>query len=182
MTFFAQWNCVENYHWNAENTLCVPDGWSITYKYRNYTLNGLSPESYVYGEGATLPDNPGVTHDSYKFAGWCAGYNKETGEYSGCGATSVAADDTGDKVFYATWEFVCESGKWLHAGEDKICLYDNKEADLPAIRIETAKGTSYMLLKEDADLPINAQSQKKFHVQKDANTLYNAYDKSVEKW
>ncbi|MBR6010035.1 MAG: InlB B-repeat-containing protein [Alphaproteobacteria bacterium] len=182
LTFFAQWNCTENYHWNAENTLCVPDGWSITYKYQNNILTGLSPESYVYGEGATLPDNPGVTHDSYKFAGWCTGYNEETGEYSGCGATSVAADDTGDKVFYATWEFVCESGKWLHAGEDKICLYDKKEADLPAIRIETAKGTSYMLLKEDADLPINSRSQKKFHVQKDANTLYNAYDKSVEKW
>ena len=182
LTFFAQWNCVENYHWNAENTLCIPDGWSITYKYQNNILTGLSPESYVYGEGATLPDNPGVTHDSYKFAGWCTGYNEETGEYSGCGATSVAADDTGDKVFYATWEFVCESGKWLHAGEDKICLYDKKEADLPAIRIETAKGTSYMLLKEDANLPINSRSQKKFHVQKDANTLYNAYDKSVEKW
>ena len=181
LTFFAQWNCVNNYHWNVEHTLCVPDEWSITYKYQNNALNDLSPESYVYGIGATLPTDPGVIHDSYKFAGWCTGYNEETGEYSGCGAKSVAADDTGDKVFYATWEFVCESGKWWHVGNEKICLYNNRPQDVPVVRIHTANGISYMLLQEQEDLPIHKDSSKKFHIMK-GDKVYNAYDKSLEDW
>ena len=179
---YAQWDCADNYTWNAAHTLCEPNAWPITYKYKDETLTGLSPVAYNYGEGATLPLDAGITHDSYEFAGWCTDYNATTNTYSGCGVTSVDANETGAKVFYATWNFVCESGKWWHIGTEKICLYNDKPEGVPAVRINTANGQSYLLLKEgQEDLPIHKGSQKKFHILK-GETGYNAYDKSVEDW
>ena len=179
---YAQWDCADNYTWNAAHTLCEPNAWPITYKYKDEPLTGLSPVAYNYGEGATLPLDAGITHDSYEFAGWCTDYNATTNTYSGCGVTSVDANETGAKVFYATWNFVCESGKWWHIGTEKICLYNDKPEGVPAVRINTANGQSYLLLKEGQEyLPIHKGSQKKFHILK-GETGYNAYDKSVEDW
>lgn len=164
----------------AGTDVCVPDEYTITYMDKRTEIDGLMPATYTYGVGATLPVDPEVSHDSYRFVDWCAGYNPETDEYSDCGQTAVSTTDRGHKVFYARWEFVCESGKWWHIDDEKICLYKSKGTNA-AVSVDLDAGIHYLLMKEQADLPIHKGSQKKFRIQR-GNKVYNAYDKSVITW
>ena len=143
-------------------------------------IDDLQPSKYRYGVGATLPTTPNVTHDSYRFVEWCTGYDAETDEYSGCGQTAVSTTDTGGKVFYARWEFVCESGKWWHIDNEKVCLYANK-GNSAAVSMALDSGVHYLLIKEQEDLVIHKGSKKKFRIQR-GNKVYNAYDKSMLTW
>ena len=174
----AIWKCAGGY--KLENNTCVPDEYTITYMDKTTPIDDLQPSKYRYGVGATLPTTPNVTHDSYRFVEWCTGYDAETDEYSGCGQTAVSTTDTGGKVFYARWEFVCESGKWWHIDNEKVCLYANK-GNSAAVSMALDSGVHYLLIKEQEDLVIHKGSKKKFRIQR-GNKVYNAYDKSMLTW
>jgi len=80
-SFFAKWTA------NSYNIILVVN---------EGTINEGNVESYVYGEGATLPTD--VTKDGYTFGGWYANTIYTGGEVSG-----IAKNDAGDKQFWAKW-------------------------------------------------------------------------------
>ena len=53
-------------------------------------------DSYVYGEGATLPT---ASKDGYTFGGWYT-----SADFSGEAVTAISASELGDKAYYAKWE------------------------------------------------------------------------------
>ena len=81
--------------------------------------------------------------------------------------------------------FNCDSGKWLHIGNDendKMCLYVNKpDAPVLGLAIKSENSTInkyYAKLSEDSDVTINAGSSKKMRVKFGTKT-YNVHDASV---
>ncbi len=79
--FFAKWTA------NSYNVILVVN---------EGTINEGNVESYVYGEGATLPSD--VTKEGYTFDGWFANTS-----YTGGSVSSIAKNDVGDKQFWAKW-------------------------------------------------------------------------------
>lgn len=75
----------------------IPDTFSITYMNGENTLTGLTPTSYTYGQGATLPtevdQNPGYHLDSW--------HTEST--LTDDPVTQIPTTDYGEKVFYAKW-------------------------------------------------------------------------------
>ncbi|MBP5582605.1 MAG: InlB B-repeat-containing protein, partial [Bacteroidales bacterium] len=93
--FFAKWNV------NKYNVILVTN---------EGTINEGNLESYLFGEGATLPTD--VTKTGYTFDGW---YSNSS--YIGGPVMSIANNDLGDKQFWAKWtintynvETVAENG------------------------------------------------------------------------
>lgn len=74
------------------------DTYTIKYMDGTTEMTGLTPVSYTFGVGATLPTKDTVTKPAYTFAGW---YNNEglTGDV----VTTIAADATGPKTYWAKW-------------------------------------------------------------------------------
>lgn len=70
--------------------------YTVTLNTNKGTINAGNVTNYKFGTGATLPTD--VTRDHYTFAGW---YDNEscTGEK----VTTIAADATGNKTFWAKW-------------------------------------------------------------------------------
>lgn len=141
-----------------------------------YVLNGGEfntdyPQSYEHGVGTLVLAKP--YRYGYIFGGWY-----ENPEMTGISVKNINTNRYGKITLYAKWYFACESGKWLHVGDDdKICLYQNKPA-LPAMVIETKNGAYYMMLNENADAPIHDGSNKKMRVEIDGR-VYNIHDASV---
>lgn len=75
--------------WTANN-------YSITY-YDGESALELTPATYTFGTGATLPASAG-TKAGYDFAGWY-----DNAQFTGEAVTAVAANATGDKAFYAKY-------------------------------------------------------------------------------
>ncbi len=99
--FFAKWTA------NSYNVILVVN---------EGTINEGNVESYVYGEGATLPSD--VTKEGYSFDGWFANTS-----YTGGSVTSIAKNDVGDKQFWAKWTIneyevtaIAENGSITGAG------------------------------------------------------------------
>ncbi len=141
-----------------------------------YVLNGGEfntdyPQSYEHGVGTLVLAKP--YKYGYIFGGWY-----ENPEMVGVSVKNINTNRYGKITLYAKWYFACESGKWLHIGDDdKICLYENKLV-LPAMVIETKNGAYYMMLTENADAPIHDGSNKKMRVEIDGR-VYNIHDASV---
>ncbi len=164
-------------YWTADlvgNTeTCVYDG--IAYNI-NYELNGGvnyegAPTSYVYGGGATIGGIP--TKNSFVFISWC-----RDAELTDCAMPyEISAKDSGDVTLYAKWQFVCETGKWFHIGEDRMCLYRNKETE-KTINFDIGGDVYYLLMSINPDLRINATSTKKLRMQQNG-VIYNGHDWSV---
>ncbi len=69
--------------------------YTITYKWSDgTTITGLTPDSYTYGQGATLANVP--TETGYTITGW---YTSEA--CTGSTVSNVAGTATGNKTFYA---------------------------------------------------------------------------------
>ena len=75
--------------WNA-NT------YNVTLHTNGGTINSGDVNTYIYGEGATLPTD--VTYTGYTFDGW---YDND--ELTGDPVTVISTTDTGDKEFWAKW-------------------------------------------------------------------------------
>ena len=80
-TFYAKW---------------AVDDYPITYNTNGGTINDEEIHSYTYGAGAELPSD--VSRVGYTFAGW---YTNDS--YSGLPISSIQANETGSKTFYAKW-------------------------------------------------------------------------------
>ena len=83
----------------------------------------------------------------------------------------------GDITLYAKWQFVCETDKWFHIGEDRMCLYRNKETE-KTINFDVGGDVYYLLMSINPDLRINATSTKKLRM-KQNGVIYNGHDWSM---
>ncbi len=164
-------------YWTADlvgNTeTCVYDG--IAYNI-NYELNGGvnyegAPTSYVYAIGAMIGGTP--TKNSFAFISWC-----RDAELTDCAMPyKIGATDSGDITLYAKWQFICETDKWFHIGEERMCLYSNKETE-KTINFDIGGDVYYLLMSINPDLRINATSTKKLRM-KQNGVIYNGHDWSV---
>ena len=91
----------------------------------------------------------------------------------------------GDKVSCESKELpkpICESEKYLHIGEDKVCLSETKPAGSPALAVGNKRNKYYLYmtkkLDEDEGLNINKDSDKKLNVLY-RGSVYNVHDDSV---
>ncbi|MBQ7614466.1 MAG: leucine-rich repeat protein [Butyrivibrio sp.] len=74
--------------------------YTVTLNTNGGVINGETLSSYKYGVGATLPTQVSkdqTAEKTYSFAGWY------TGETDGNRVTSIGAEATGDKTYYAHW-------------------------------------------------------------------------------
>ena len=189
-SWYEEWtrvtkNVISDYSDNESVTLYAK--WKDPqYKTITYNANGwyfswwLVSTGIVYKEETTswnyitLSNVQFPNREWYMFDGWYLTW-WET-EW-----TWYVDNSTEEQTVYAKWDFVCESGKWYHIGEndkDKICLYADKKTS-PAIAIANAnEDTYYISLSSDSELKINKDSDIKMHVLIGDQT-YNAYDESV---
>ena len=75
---------------------------------------------------------------------------------------------------------LCESGVWLHIGEEKMCLYRNKP-DGAALVVQIGANKYYVMLTlrtNESNIPITKGSIQKMHIEYNGNT-YNAHDASA---
>lgn len=97
------------------DALCTVTGRATptTYSVSLYTNGGSigsgSVTSYTYGVGAKLPTD--VTRTDCTFSGWY-----ENSDFSGSPVTTISASDTGDKVFYARWNYTVSGTVADHDG------------------------------------------------------------------
>ena len=112
--------------------------YTITYKDKgDVAYSGPTPPSpatYTYGEGATLPE---VTKSGYIFMGWFA----ET-DCSGTRVNSIAADATGDKIFYAKWLQLDDYRAWcpepeVHLTGDNVYITSTSGKSVKAVNTLT---------------------------------------------
>lgn len=153
--------------------VCVPIQHNIDYVYNGGAMpNGITnPASYNTEMPITTLNNPIKQH--YEFIGWY-----DNAEFTGNKITSINPETlAGNITLYAKWKFVCESGKWLRIGNDKLCLYSDKQTS-PSMVIDMRGTPYYIMLSEDEGMPITNSSDKKMHVEYDGTT-YNAHDASV---
>lgn len=54
LTLTAQWNCASGYHWNAGNTACVQDSFSVTYSCGSHGSGTPTDSNSPYVSGATV--------------------------------------------------------------------------------------------------------------------------------
>ena len=142
----------------------------------NYELNGGvnyegAPTSYEYGVGAQIDGTP--TKNSFAFISWC-----RDAELTDCAMPyEITSTNSGDITLYAKWQFICETDKWFHIGEDRMCLYSNKETE-KTINFDIGGDVYYLLMSINPDLRINATSTKKLRM-KQNGVIYNGHDWSV---
>ena len=70
--------------------------YTVTLNTNDGTINAGNVTSYTYGVGATLPAN--VTKSGYTFAGWF-----DNDGLTGTAVTTIPADATGNKTYWAKW-------------------------------------------------------------------------------
>jgi uncharacterized repeat protein (TIGR02543 family) len=154
-----------------EMTVCELITYNISYE----GLNGAThtnPTTYTVETDTITLDTP--VKNGYRFVGWY-----DNAEFNGTPVTQIDKGSYGDKVFWAKWEFVCQSGKWLRIGngDDKLCLYEDKPAGAVLV-FGTPEKPLYAMLTEDENVPIHNGSSKKLRVAT-GGKVYNAYDESV---
>jgi len=71
--------------------------YSITYNLDGGTNSSSNPNTYIKSETAITLENP--TKTGFKFLGWY-----DNNSFTGSKITTIPADATGDKAFYAKWE------------------------------------------------------------------------------
>ena len=74
----------------------TPRTYTVILNTNSGTINAGNITEYTYGTGATLPTN--VTRANYDFGGWF-----DNSELTGDPVTSIAADATGNKEYWAKW-------------------------------------------------------------------------------
>ncbi len=159
---------------------CEPTIYTITYKDGDDVLS--SGTFTVKDETISLDS---AFKEGYIFDGWCV--NTPT-----CTPNAMVKDSIdgpwmplGNKTLYAQWteeEFVCDSGKFLHIGDDAACLITEKPGS-PAFAVGNGNKKYYLKMTEKQDgnegLNMNEDSNKRINVLY-KGTLYNVHDESVE--
>ena len=174
--FWAKWQAIGCPEAFPEGT--VDDCYAmITYK---------NMEGAVLSEGASNPStynaetelpiglhNP--TKDNYTFLGWCddADLTLNCSEEK-----TIPAGSTGHKVFWAKWEPRCDSHKYLHIGDNAICLYETKPTS-PALVVMSGDTKYYAHMCTDCDKTMNGATGSKLHI-KYNNKTYNVYDLTAQ--
>ena len=92
------------------------------------------------------------------------------------GGTSPAGSTSVDQCVEPA-EFVCESGKYLHIGEDKMCLTKTKPHTRPLL-VTKIGNKQYYLRMTPSEVPINNTSNKKFNVLHNG-MVYRVFDESM---
>lgn len=153
---------------------------TITYKnMEEATLPaGLSnPDVYnaeMVSEHSILLHNP--EKDGYTFLGWC----DNAGLTENCSTEKeIPAGSTGHKVFWAKWEPVCNSGKYLHVGTNAICLYEDKPVPGPSLVVMLGDTKYYAHMCTDCDKTMNGATSSKLHIRYN-NKTYNVYDLTAQ--
>lgn len=182
---FAQWSftsCQTGY--TPENTangkICVPQYYNITYMDGNVELEHLATRFTIEDTTIQLAS---ISNPGYIFDGWCV-------NTSSCTPSNMVKGilqgpwTVGDKTLYAQWtkeEFVCDSGKYLHIGNDAACLYTQKPGS-PAFAVGKGNKKYYLKMTKKTEhpdgLPMNEESNKQINVLYD-DELYNVHDASV---
>ena len=146
---------------------------NVTYVPNDGDEDIVNKQYYTAGHpDGYLLNLPNITKTSFVLDGW---YRE-----SGFSGNRVSINDVfvGDITLYAKWNFVCESGKWLHVGgNDKLCLYSDKPG-VPNLSVMIDNTTYYVILTDDASLPIHEDSDLKWRLMIE-NRAYNAHDLSV---
>ena len=138
-----------------------------------YTYNGAAqgatscPDDYPHSDGGTdatgktscYKDCPDIEHK--RLIGGKISYVSDTESNDTC-----------------EYEFYCESGKYFHVGDGKVCLYKTKPVDKPVLGIRIKNKSYYIMLSDNANKTISESSSKKLRV-KIGPKIYNAHDASV---
>ena len=162
---------------------CLPDEYYINYfntRDSYWGVGSIHPESYTVQNSRIIISAP--MRDHYNFDGWCI-------DEDNCDTPvkSFVIDPTTtlrNMNLYAQWsekEFVCDSGKFLHIGDDTACLSTIKRTS-PALGIGKGNKKYYlnMAYKHNGTtgLNINKESNKQINVLYNG-TLYNVHDDSI---
>ena len=162
------------YHANGTES-CVVDEYTIEYELNNGTFMDSSIVSYSYTSSSADITLPIPVREESGFIGWC----DDSDLTENCSVTRIIpSGSTGNKKYYAKWEFVCESGKWLHINNDKVCLYSVQKTH-PSLAISINGETYYGKLTPNLRTPIRKGSRKKMHLEMRTGR-YNVYDGSVD--
>ena len=160
--------------YEKSSNACVVSQYTIDYVYNGGVMPDgvINPVSYNIETPVITLNNPIKEH--FTFQGW---YNNA--EFDGNRISIIdPSQSTGNLTLYAKWEFECESGKWMHIGENKVCLYTEQQTH-PSVVVDMNGTPYYMMLSTDSNLPIHDGTTQKFHVEYNGGT-YNVHDASVQ--
>ena len=160
-------------------TLPTPNTYNITYVLNGGTNNASNPDQYTVGEVVVFAD---PTYTGYTFDGW---YNNP--EFTDSPVTGIAADETGDKTFYAKWiktvsnptiflspatfvfdgtakkptVIVKDGNTVIPASEYKVSYSANKNIGTAKVTISNKSGGDYMV-SGSASFTITPSTANKF--------------------
>ena len=117
-----------------------------------------------------------ITRKDYKFECWMT---NTTGTIADC--VTILNKPTSDNVdLYALWSPVCDDGKYLHIGNEKMCLYTLPKRTPTSLAVKLGDTVYYgMMSSEDPDKKMTKGSNKKLHIRYNGTT-YNVYDLTAE--
>ena len=157
--------CEAGYEFDSEKEQCVAIQYSIKYNNGETTTDTYTVENEVF-------ELPTPEKDNYTFEGWYDNAN-----FTGNIVTEFDTDDKEPKNFYAKWSFDCPSNKWLHIGEEKMCL-TTQAIGKPRIVVMIGDTQHYIPLTK-RNLPIHDGAHSKWRI-RIGNQTFNAHDLSVE--
>ena len=110
----------------------------------------------------------------YEFLGWY-----DNSGFVGAPVENIPVGSTGNKKYWAKWQAPeCESGKYLHIGDNAICLYETKPTS-PALVVKTGDTKYYAHMCTDCDKTMNGATGSKLHIRYN-NKTYNVYDLTAQ--
>ena len=160
-TFWAKWErsaYTVKYNANATDAIGTKD----------------NAECY-YGQPCTI-SNTGMTRPDFDLVGWATTPDATTTIDSPMTQTELLPGN--EITLYAVWGPVCNSRKWLHIGNQRMCLYKNKYTDT-ALATNIDGQTYYLNMCKDCEKTITEGSNKQLRI-KYNNDVYNIYDLTAE--
>jgi uncharacterized repeat protein (TIGR02543 family) len=114
----------------------------------NFPVTVSVPRSYTISSNTInipVPVKPG-----YAFLGWC----DDADLSQNCSVSrTIRQGSVGNRIFYAKWNAVCESNKWFHIGDEKICMYETRQTH-PTLVVKMRNGKLYyMNVSTNTNLP-----------------------------
>ena len=184
---YAQWRftgCPVGYkeQTTAAGKICVPKSYDIIYMDGGQILTDLVSTFTIEDETISLPS---LSKNGYAFDGWCINDSSCT-ENQIVSGNIIGPWTSGNKTLYAQWtenEFICDTGKFLHIGNDKVCLSATQTTH-PALGIGRGDKTYYLRMTEKPagkkGLSINKESRKRLKALYNG-VEYNIHDESVSR-
>ncbi len=163
-TFYAQWTAVVSTY-------------TVTFdKNATDAIGNKDSVSCTVGADCDISNNNIITRPDYEFVGWMTSATGTAPEYT----TTINKNTADDIVLYALWTPVCTEGKYLHIGNDRMCLYTTKRTN-PSLAIKLDDTIYYgnMSPVGESDKTMTGSSSQKLHIKYD-NTIYNVYDLTAQ--